>query len=182
MNRVLVWAPLVVIAALVGVFAFALLSPRTVDNDPFQGQPLPALPITQFGDDAGFDLQSVDGPYLLNIWASWCTPCLIEHPYLMDMARSGVPIYGIVYKDDPADAQAFLNRLGNPFTGLMADREGRAGIELGMTGAPETLLIDDQGKVQARWRGALTDIVWQQSFAEIWAEAGGEPVVFSPAD
>ena len=93
-----------------------------------------------------------------------------------------MPIYGIVYKDDEADTAQFLNQLGDPFTGLAADPEGRAGFELGVTGPPETFIVDADGIIRARWRGAVTDIVWIQRMAGPWAAAGGQPIDWSAAE
>ncbi|PWE18262.1 thiol:disulfide interchange protein [Marinicauda salina] len=167
MNRVLLWAPVGSIAILLVVFAIALLRPSDSDGgDPLIGAPLPALPLTDFpGGRGDFDPDAVDGPYLLNVWASWCAPCRIEHPLLMALREDGVPIYGVVYRDDPADANAFLEQLGDPFAGLAADAEGRAAIELGLTGAPETFVIDEAGIVRARWRGAIDETTWRRSLA-----------------
>ena len=81
------------------------------------------------------------------------------------------PIYGIVYKDKPEDAAAFLAELGNPFTHLANDPEGRAALELGVTGAPETWVIDEQGIVRARWRGAITRNIWNDYLAPSYREA-----------
>lgn len=168
----MLWAPLGSIALLLVIFAIALLGPAPREADPLRSDPLPALPLESFeGPYPGFDPQEIEGPYLLNVWASWCPPCRVEHPFLMDLAEEGKPIYGIVYKDEPADATGFLNELGNPFTALMADPEGRAGLELGITGAPETFLVDEQGIVRARWRGALSETVWAQHFEDEWQAA-----------
>lgn len=177
MNKLLVWAPLAVIALLIGAFAVALLSPDTDGDDPLTGRPLPALPLTDFpGGRGDYVPDAVEGPYLLNLWASWCAPCRIEHPVLEALAEQGAPIYGVVYKDDPPDARAFLAQLGDPFAGLAEDREGRAALELGVTGAPETFVIDADGVIRARWRGAITDIVWVQTLGPAWREAGGTPI------
>ena len=92
-------------------------------------------------------------------------------PLLMQLAQEGKPIYGLVYKNEPDQALAFLNELGNPFAGLAADPEGRAGLELGITGVPETLLIDEAGIVRARWRGAVSEPVWQTHFEDEWQAA-----------
>ncbi len=168
------WAPIAVIALLVAAFAIALFSPDDQDaaNDPRIGKPLPELPLQPaFAGTARFDPQRVEGPYLLNVWASWCAPCRIEHPILMALAEDGVPIYGVVYKDEPADARAFLTKLGDPFAGLAADPEGRAGLELGLTGAPETFVVDANGVVRARWRGPITETVWERRLEPAWAEA-----------
>lgn len=172
MSRVMLWAPLGSIALLLVIFAIALLGPAPRDTDPLRGEPLPALPLEPFaGPYPGYEPDRIEGPYLLNVWASWCAPCRIEHPFLTELAGEGKPIYGIVYKNEPADAIGFLNELGNPFTALMADPEGRAALELGMTGAPETFLVDEQGIVRARWRGALSEPVWTGHFQDEWRAA-----------
>lgn len=180
MNRLVIWAPLVSIALLLAVFAIALTDrPQGTPGDPMAGRPLPVLPVTEFGEGfADFDPASIEGPYLLNFWASWCAPCRIEHPLLMDLAESGIPIHGISYADRPENAHAFLNELGNPFTALAADHERRAALELGVTGAPETFIIDGEGVIRARWRGAITPQIWEQRLEPVWdaavEEAGAE--------
>ena len=172
MSRVLLWAPLGSIALLVAIFAIALLAPAPEAADPLENEPLPALPLQDFaGPYPGFEPEDIEGPYLLNVWASWCPPCRVEHPFLMQLDAEGKPIYGIVYQDDPVDAIGFLNELGNPLTALMADPEGRAGLELGLTGAPETFLVDEAGVVRARWRGALSEPVWTRHFEDEWQAA-----------
>lgn len=172
MKRALLWAPLGSIALLIVIFAIALLAPAPRESDPLRDAPLPALPLEAFaGPYPGFETDGIEGPYLLNVWASWCPPCRVEHPFLMELSEDAKPIYGVVYKDDPGDAIGFLNELGNPFTALMADPDGRAGLELGITGAPETFLVDEAGIVRARWRGALSEPVWNQHFEAEWQAA-----------
>jgi len=185
MSRILTFAPLAVIALLLGVFAIALLRPSEGRSDPIVGRSVTELnlPLTDFnGGRADFDPASVQGPYLLNVWASWCPPCRVEHPYFTVMAEQGVSIYGVVYKDDPEDANQFLAQLGDPFAGLAADPEGRAGFELGVTGPPETFIVDENGVIRARWRGAVTDLVWIQRLERVWAEAGGAPIDWSAVE
>ena len=167
------WAPIAVIALLVAAFAIALFAPDDQDaaDDPRVGEALPEMPLQPaFAGSAPYDPDAVEGPYLLNVWASWCAPCRVEHPMLMALSEDGVPIYGVVYKDDPADARRFLAELGDPFAGLAADPEGRAGLELGLTGAPETFVIDAEGVVRARWRGAITESVWERRLQPAWAQ------------
>jgi cytochrome c biogenesis protein CcmG/thiol:disulfide interchange protein DsbE len=96
------------------------------------------------------------GPVLVNFFASWCGPCEIEHPVLMDLQRRQIRIIGVAYKDAPANAQAFLSRLGDPFDARLVDRDGRAGIEFGVTGVPETFLIGADGVILAKHTGPLT--------------------------
>jgi cytochrome c biogenesis protein CcmG/thiol:disulfide interchange protein DsbE len=109
---------------------------------------------------AGADLKGA--PYLLNVWASWCAPCLQEHPLLVELARRKlVKIVGINYKDKPQDARDWLARHGNPFTVIAADREGRTAIDFGVYGVPETFLVDAQGVIRFKHIGALTPDVVQ---------------------
>ena len=124
------------------------------------GKPVPAMP---FGAVAGIDtpplpldaLRTPERPVLVNFWASWCVPCTIEHPQLMQLAREGVPLYGVSYKDKPGDAEGFLQKRGNPFARLGDDESGRIGIEWGVYGVPETYLIDRSGTIRWRWAGPI---------------------------
>tara|TARA_R110000787_G_scaffold47494_1_gene114864 strand:- start:741 stop:1283 length:543 start_codon:yes stop_codon:yes gene_type:complete len=92
---------------------------------------------------------------LVNVWASWCPPCRLEHPVLMTLAQDGVPIYGINYKDKPADAKRFLDELGDPFARIGADATGRAAIDWGVYGYPETFVVDAQGRIRYRHVGPI---------------------------
>lgn len=94
---------------------------------------------------------------VVNFFASWCAPCEIEHPVLMGMKGRGVRIVGVAYKDAPPNSQAFLSRLGDPFSQALVDRDGRAGVEFGVTGVPETYVIGADGKVLAKHTGPLTE-------------------------
>ena len=93
---------------------------------------------------------------IVNIWASWCTPCRAEHEVLMKIAELNIPIYGINYKDKIENAVKFLDELGNPFSGLGFDSDGISVIALGVYGIPETFIIDSQGVILKRHIGPLT--------------------------
>ena len=128
---------------------------------PLIGKPAPgwALPGLPAGENSLLRSEALAGePYLLNVWASWCAPCLQEHPQLIALAqRKLVPIVGINYKDRPEDARAWLARHGNPFTHVVADRDGRTAIDFGVYGVPETFLVDGKGVIRFKHIGALTD-------------------------
>ena len=116
---------------------------------PLDGTGLPGL------SDA--DLAAPGRPVLVNFFASWCVPCVIEHPQLTRLARDGVPLFGVGYKDQPADGRRFLQQHGNPYARLGLDLPGRASIDWGLYGVPETYLIDRGGIIRWRWAGPLTD-------------------------
>jgi cytochrome c biogenesis protein CcmG/thiol:disulfide interchange protein DsbE len=92
---------------------------------------------------------------LVNVFASWCGPCRVEHPILMKLARDGVPVQALNYKDQPEDAARFLAELGDPYEKIGADRNGRVGIEWGVYGVPETFVIDAEGKIRHKHVGPL---------------------------
>lgn len=103
---------------------------------------------------------------VLNVWASWCVPCRAEAPALADLSqRRGIALYGLVYKDRPVAAREFLREVGNPFSRIDIDSSGRAGIEWGIYGVPETFVIDPHGIVRLRFAGPITDesldkVIW----------------------
>ena len=130
------------------------------------GRPMPefALPAQEPGQGFGSaDIAALRRPVLVNFFASWCVPCVIEHPELMALSRAGVPIWGIAYKDAVAAAAGFIARRGNPYARIARDAPGQVAIDWGVYGVPESYLIDPQGIVRWRMAGPLTpDIVSEQ--------------------
>lgn len=125
-------------------------------------KPVPAfeLPAIAMGgiDKPGLSSADLTGKVqLVNVFASWCGPCRVEHPFLMRMAREGVVVQGFNYKDNPEDAASFLSELGDPYERIGADRNGRAGIEWGVYGVPETFVIDAEGKIRHKHVGPITN-------------------------
>jgi cytochrome c biogenesis protein CcmG/thiol:disulfide interchange protein DsbE len=156
-KRLLPALPLIALAALIGLFAFFALGrdPR-VKPDALVGRPLPRIMTpTLVGGEAVPLRASVEGPTLINVFASWCAPCEVEHPELIRLRDAGVRVVGLAYKDDPEKTVAFLQRLGDPFAQVLVDRDGRAGIELGVSGVPETFLVGSDGVVRAKHVGPL---------------------------
>jgi len=154
--------PVIILFGLAGALAFALLTGGGGgQNDRFVGERVPQFELEAVQGRFGFTPNDLVGSaYLLNVWGSWCPPCEVEHPILMDIASAGIPIYGIAWRDSDENANDFLGRLGNPFTGVVLDPFGSAVIELGVTGAPETFVVGADGVIRARWAGPLTvDVV-----------------------
>lgn len=169
MNRWLAALPLVALAALALMFGVYSLNrdPKVVPQA-LVGQPLPALTLPSLDDGRPQVLtEVVRGPALVNVFASWCAPCEIEHPVLVQMKGQGVRIIGVTYKDAPDNSRAFLQRMGDPFAERLVDRDGRAGIELGVTGVPETYLVGADGMVLAKHSGPLTPEAAQALLAKI---------------
>jgi len=157
MKRFLI--PLGIFIVLVGFLAVGLkLDPREVPS-PLVGKPAPDFKLALLSDP-GKQLTPADlrgKVWLFNVWASWCASCRQEHELLLDLSKQGsVPIYGMDYKDQPADAQAVLNRYGNPYVETVVDLDGRAGINYGVSGVPETYLIDRNGIIRYKHTGPLT--------------------------
>lgn len=116
----------------------------------FIDRPAPVVDLPPLLDDKpGLSTANLaDGQVkLVNIWASWCGPCRVEHPFLMELAEEGVDVRGFNYKDTPAQAKAFLSALGDPYTAVGTDQSGRAGIEWGVYGVPETFVINGAGRI-----------------------------------
>ncbi|WP_333588134.1 DsbE family thiol:disulfide interchange protein [Phenylobacterium sp.] len=159
MSRWLALLPLAALVLLALMFGlFSLNRDPQVQPQAMVGQPMPALTLPRLTDGAMRPLAQAAGgrPVLVNFFASWCPPCEVEHPVLVDLAAQGVPIIGVAYKDAPPQTQAFLTRLGDPFTEHLVDRDGRAGVEFGVTGVPETYLIGADGVILAKHSGPLT--------------------------
>ena len=149
MKRLLAFAPLVVLAVLAIVFAgWSLKRDPHVQPHALVGKPAPAIALATLDGGAPVSTrEGSDGPFLINFFASWCGPCAIEHPTLMALKEQGVRVVGVAYHDKPEAANAFMARLGDPFALKLNDPEGRAGIEYGITGVPETYLVGSDGVI-----------------------------------
>ncbi len=151
--------PLVIFAALVGFFIVGLSrDPREVPS-PFIGKAAPAFQLEQLHDaKRGFTPADMKGQvWLLNVWASWCVSCRVEHPLLVEMARRKVaPIVGLNYKDKRDEGLQWLAKFGDPYTLSAFDVEGQVGIDYGVYGVPETFVIDKQGIVRYKQIGPIT--------------------------
>jgi cytochrome c biogenesis protein CcmG/thiol:disulfide interchange protein DsbE len=160
--------PWLTILPAIGFALLALLFWRGLSGNPAEipsvliGKPVPdmALPPIEGADIPGFTIDELKQGKVtvLNVWASWCVPCRAEHPLLTELAkRDDIRLVGLNYKDDPENARRFLGTLGQPFAAIVADRQGRAAVDLGVYGVPETFVIDGKGIIRFKWIGPLTE-------------------------
>ena len=163
MNRFLLPLALFVLLALVLAIGIRHSPEKGVIASPLLGKPAPQFSLPSLTDPA-HEVRSVDLKghwYLLNVWGTWCGECRQEHDTLLQVRRAGVvPIIGLDWKDDDTQALSWLAQLGNPYQSVAIDRSGRAAIEWGVYGAPETFLVNPQGIVVYKHIGALTPETW----------------------
>ncbi|MBW8190772.1 DsbE family thiol:disulfide interchange protein [Neiella marina] len=160
----------------VGVFFYSALfsDPRELESA-LVGKPVPEFELPNLLEPNQTVSQQAfgDGPYLLNVWATWCPTCRAEHEYLNTLAAQGVKIIGLNYKDEPAKARMWLAQLGDPYVLNVMDYEGTLAIDLGVYGAPETFIVDSNGMILYRHVGDVNARVWQAKLADIYRQAGG---------
>ena len=160
MRRLLYLLPIVLFAAVAGYFALALSSGRDPQLLPsvMIDKPAPEFALAGLDNGAGLKLDALKGQVVLvNFFASWCEPCRDEHAVLMRLAKDGnVALYGIAYKDKPADTTRFLKQLGDPYRSIGLDETGRTAIDFGVYGVPETYVIDKEGRIRLRHVGPLS--------------------------
>jgi cytochrome c biogenesis protein CcmG/thiol:disulfide interchange protein DsbE len=175
LRRLLYLLPVIIFAVIAGYFLWGLSPERDPGN-------VPAAMIDKPTPD--FDLAAVPGldvpglatadlaggkVVMVNFFASWCVPCRAEHPYLTAFSEeSGVPLYGINHRDKPEDAAAWLAELGNPYRRIGAD-PGRAAVDWGVTGVPETFVIDGAGRIRWHHRGPLVPQVIERDLKPLLA-------------
>jgi cytochrome c biogenesis protein CcmG/thiol:disulfide interchange protein DsbE len=133
----------------------------------------PPLPLGQLGNLPIFGDEALRSgrPVVVNFWASWCPPCRAEHPLIEELAAEGVTVLGVNYKDDPAKALGFLAELGNPYAAVGTDRQGRAALDWGLYGVPETYVVDGDGKIRLRIAGPITRQVLIEQLRPALAQA-----------
>lgn len=169
MNKSILFVPLILFIALVAVFGNQL-SRNSDGDDPTKlesvliGKPVPEFKLEDLEQAGKLHDQAIfkGEPLLLNVWATWCPTCYAEHQYLNTLAKQGVKIIGLNYKDERDKANGWLTELGNPYMISLFDGNGMLGLDLGVYGAPETFLIDANGVIQYRHVGDVNDRNWNE--------------------
>jgi cytochrome c biogenesis protein CcmG/thiol:disulfide interchange protein DsbE len=179
MSRFTFFAPLGAFAVILATFAFSLR------NDPHKmpsmliDKAAPAFALASlYGDrEAGLSSEDLKGaPSLLNVFASWCPACRVEHPFLMRLANSRkFKIVGIDWKDGQQKGQRWLAEHQSPYSRVGFDESGRVGVDFGVTGVPETFIVDTGGRVRYRHAGPLTEEAWREVIEPLLTQLRSEP-------
>ena len=171
--------PLLLFAGLAALLFAGVLMNSGKDNSaiesPLVGKPVPAFSLPVLGEPARriSERELAGRPYLLNVWGSWCVNCRDEHPLLLALKRSGrIRIVGYNYKDAPEEATRWLQAFGNPYDLIVADEEGRAALDFGIYGAPETFLVDASGIIRWKHVGPISEQVLREELEPLFARHG----------
>ncbi len=178
MRRLLPLTPVLVFVLLACGLGFSLTNDPRKMPSLLLDKAVPAFAMASLDEDGrGLSSADLEGKVsLLNVFASWCPGCRSEHPMLMQLAGKGrVPVYGINWKDSLRDGERWLRANQSPYARVGFDESGRVGIDLGVTGVPETFLIDRSGRVRYRHAGPLTEDVWRDIFEPILAQLEAGP-------
>ena len=169
MKKIINALPLVVFASLI-IVLFSFLSDR---DDQLEtaliDSSFPEFKLGSLSDESRVLTKQdiIKLPALINVWATWCIACRVEHPFLMKLKEeSRLTIYGLNYKDNKLKALDLLEKDGNPFEFSIYDFEGRLAIDLGVYGAPETFFIDKNGLIRERHVGVIDEKVWKEKFSK----------------
>ena len=164
-SQIRIWflIPLIIFAAVMVMLYFRLGQPTEIVTNTALERPVPAFELPLLSDTSRIMTNDnlPDEPFLMNIWGSWCPTCIIEHPFLMKLEERGVNLVGVNYKDDIGDALGYLNRGGDPFSMSIQDLSGQFALDLGLTGAPETFIVDGDGIIRQHIIGEINESNWQ---------------------
>ena len=159
--------PLIVFIGLIIMLYLRLGKPTDIVTNTALERPVPAFELPLLSDTSRIMTNDnlPDKPFLMNIWGSWCPTCIIEHPFLMQLEERGVNLVGVNYKDEIGDALGYLNRGGDPFSMSIQDLSGQFALDLGLTGAPETFVVDGDGVIRQHIIGEVNESNWQSLIA-----------------
>tara|TARA_Y100000996_G_C22463753_1_gene619168 strand:+ start:290 stop:811 length:522 start_codon:yes stop_codon:yes gene_type:complete len=160
---------LILPASFIWMFFLLLTEDDSIIGADYRNFALPEFNLEELDESRSIDSSDLDDDYIINVWASWCITCRVEHPYLMSLNKKGVPIIGLNYKDERNDALEWLSKFGNPYERIIHDYKGTLALDLGVTGAPETFLVQN-GKIIAHYQGEINESIWNEVFSPIIEE------------
>lgn len=170
MKRLLMLLPLAIFL-MVAVFLYRglFLDPTELPSA-LIGKPLPSFSLPSVEDPQQLiSAEEIKGkPALVNVWATWCVACKVEHPVLNKLSSQGVVIHGVNYKDENAAAQKWLKDFHDPYQLNIRDEQGTLGLDLGVYGAPETFLVDKHGIIRHKYVGVIDERVWREQLAALY--------------
>ena len=178
-SRFKLFIPLLIFIVIAGVFLVLQQRLKTGEYDPsalpsaLVGKTLPQMALPLLGDAEQLTNTSQINPgkpFILNVWATWCIACRAEHEYLNQLAKNGITVVGLNYKDERSEALRWLENLGNPYKFNLFDSAGEYGLEIGVYGAPESYIVDGQGIVRYRHVGVLNQRVWEKTILPLGVE------------
>ena len=172
MQRLKLFLPLLVFVVLAGFLWRGLALDPNAMPSALLDKPMPTFNLPTLENDTETVTEDVftGSVTLLNVWATWCISCRVEHPYLVKLAEQGVRIIGLNYKDDSAEARKWLATLHNPYRFSIIDADVRIGLDLGVFGAPETYVVDAQGVIRYKHVGVVDERVWREKLQPIVQE------------
>ena len=170
-----VFVPLLLFITLAVFFVWSLewrkVESSQVINRTLVGQTFPTFTLSSIAGDQTYTNTNLPRqPFLMNIWATWCPSCYVEHEFLNELDQRGITIIGLNYKDNREKALKYLIDLGNPYQFNVADKRGSLAIDLGVTGAPETYLIGADGIIYYKHEGVINNAVWEAKFLPLYNE------------
>lgn len=172
MSRLKLFIPLMVFVVLAVFLLNGLERDPNAMPSALVDRPVPVFSLPVLGNEQRQVDQSIlqGQPSLLNVWATWCIACRVEHAYLNKLSGQGVRIIGLNYKDDLVEAKKWLTEKGDPYELSVIDAKGRLGLDLGVFGAPETYVVDRTGTIRYKHVGVIDDRVWLQKILPVWQQ------------
>lgn len=162
MRKVALFLPFLTFALLAGVFFSQLGKDTQYMPSALIGQPVPDFSLVSLKSNELVSKEALGNEgYLINFWGTWCPACSFEHDYLMKLASDGINIVGIDYKDETQEAIKWLQEKGDPYSVVLLDELGNFGVDMGVTGAPETFVVNAVGIITYRHQGIVNEEVWQ---------------------
>ncbi|WP_054113597.1 DsbE family thiol:disulfide interchange protein [Marinagarivorans algicola] len=170
MERLKLFMPLIAFVVLAALLFNGLKNDPNELKSVLLGKPVPAFALPSLNDESRIITQDTfkGKPYLLNVWATWCPSCKVEHPYLLELANMGITIVGLNYKDESDEARSLLKAMEDPYVDNIVDADGRLGLDLGVYGAPETFVVDASGIIRFKVVGVVTEEIWARDIAPIF--------------